>query len=194
MGEREAGITGRRRFRLIDAVVLVATAALMLSTGRLVRWFWAWATPVSSFGTWETRWMAWSLALAALGLAPSLYVLASPAARRGLRSGAPGLLVPAVIAAVLAVRACIWLAQGQIAKAFEGRPGFYRPEWSLLVMNYLRDDFRGEVAVGIAASWLALAIVGRWNPEPAWDDRLGRFAGALWFAFALGAPLVPFVP
>lgn len=194
MGEQGVGNSGQRRFRLLDAVVLVAAAALMLSTGRLVQWFWAWATPTSSFSTWETRRMAWSLSLAALSLALAFPILTRSAARKGMRSGAPGLLVPAVIAVVLAVRAGTWLALGEIGRAFEGRPGFYRPEWPIEVMNYFGNEFCGEVTVGIAASWLALAIVGRWNPEPSWDDRLGRFIGLLWFAFALGIPLIALVP
>jgi hypothetical protein len=92
------------------------------------------------------------------------------------------------------VRITGWLAQASIFAVFEGKPGFYGTPWTVEIMNYLRDDFRRAVAIGVAASWLALAIVGRWNPERAWDDRLGRFLGALWMIFYLGAPLLVLLP
>src|SRR4051794_21047678 len=71
----------RRRFRLSDAIVLVAAVALMLSADRVVHWFWVWGDPVASYGPAETRRMAWSFALAGL----SLPLLCSLLARRSDR-------------------------------------------------------------------------------------------------------------
>lgn len=33
-----------------------------------------------------------------------------------------------------------------------------------------------------AASWLVLAVGGRWRPEPDWIDRAGRVIGITWIA------------
>jgi hypothetical protein len=62
------------------------------------------------------------------------------------------------------------------------------------VMDYLRDDLRRDAVIAVLAAWLALRLVGRWNPERAWDDRLGRFVGVLWVFFYLGAQLLALVP
>jgi hypothetical protein len=51
-----------------------------------------------------------------------------------------------------------------------------------------------EVAAAIAVTWMVLAIVGRWKPERAWDDRLGRIVGIVWIVYFLGAPLLPLLP
>jgi hypothetical protein len=61
-------------------------------------------------------------------------------------------------------------------------------------MDYLRDDLRREAVIAVAATWLALAIVGRWKPEKAWDDRIGRFIGVLWIVFYLGSQMLVFLP
>jgi hypothetical protein len=194
MSRQETDITGRRRFLLIDAIMLVAAAALMLSSDRAIHWFWGWGDPVASYTQWETRLMAWSLALAGLSLVLLCPLLARPAGRRGLLRGAPGLFVHLAVATVLVVQLTGWLSQEVIARGFQGKPGFYSIRWTVEIMNYLRDDLRRDVAVGVAASWLALAVVGRWNPERAWDDRLGRSVGALWMIFYLGAPLLALWP
>jgi hypothetical protein len=51
-----------------------------------------------------------------------------------------------------------------------------------------------DVAVAVAMSWIVLAIVGRWHPERAWDDRLGRALGVVWMLIYLCAPLHILVP
>jgi hypothetical protein len=37
-----------------------------------------------------------------------------------------------------------------------------------------------RVPVAILASWLLLALSGRWRAEPGWVDRVGRFLGFYW--------------
>jgi hypothetical protein len=41
---------------------------------------------------------------------------------------------------------------------------------------------------------LFFAVAGRWNPERAWDDRLGRLLAAVWVGFYLGASLLGMLP
>jgi hypothetical protein len=37
-------------------------------------------------------------------------------------------------------------------------------------------------------------VVGRWNPERAWDDRLGRLLGVVWLFFYLGVQPLALLP
>lgn len=194
MGQQQSDITDRRRFHLIDAITLVAAAAVMLAAGRVIQWFWVWSDPVASYNPRELRLMEWSLAFAELCLVQFTVLIAQPTGRRRLRRGVPGLAVYLVVGLVLIVRATGWLTQALIERAFHAWPGIYAARWGAVVMSYFRDDLRREVSVGILASWLALALVYRWNPERAWDDRLGRLIGAFWMLFYLSAPLLGLLP
>jgi len=44
------------------------------------------------------------------------------------------------------------------------------------------SSYSAEVSFAVAGAWLALALGGRWRPEPTWPDRLGRALGASWIA------------
>jgi hypothetical protein len=183
-----------RRFRLIDAITLIAAAALMLSADRAIQWFWVWGDPVASYSPPETRQMAWALALISLSLISLVSLMLHPTGPRRLRRGAPGLFVHAAVATVLAVRIIGWAVQALIHRAFSGDPRFYEIRWTVEVMNFLRDDIRRDVAIAVVATWLTLAIAGRWHPERAWDDRLGRLLGAVWLSFYLCAPMHVLLP
>jgi hypothetical protein len=183
-----------RRFRLIDAITLIAAAALMLSSHRAVLWFWVWGEPDASYGPHETRLMAWGLALCCLSVILLVSILIHRTGPRRLRRGAPGLFVPVAVVAVLAVRMSGWAAQALIHFAFSEDDRFYAIRSTVEVMNYLRDDVRRDVTVAVTATWITLAIVGCWHPERAWDDRLGRFLGVVWIVFYLSGPMHVLLP
>ena len=187
-----------RRFHLIDLVVLVVGAALMLSADRAVQWIWVafggWTADVPSWDAWQTRRMAWSLGLAGFSLPLLIVLLVRPSDRARQRGGAPGLFVHPAVAAVVVLRLAGWLARGAICKWLETRPRFYHPRWTVEVMDYLGDDLARDVAIAVAAGWLALMLVGRWRPERAWDDRLGRLLGVAWLGLYLGAPFFALLP
>ena len=183
-----------RRFLLMDAIKLVGVAAIMFSTDRTVLWL------NLSFGIknpWSSPWlprelrlMTWSLALTGASLVLLLSLLVRPTDRNRLRRGVPGLFVHLAVATVVVVRIFGWLGQGLMDASFQGMPRFYTTRWTSEIMNYLRDDLRREVVVGVAASWLTLVLAGRWKMERAWDDRLGRLLGAFWMIFYLGDRLI----
>jgi hypothetical protein len=175
----DADIAEPRPFFLSDGVTLVAAAALMLTAGRALRTLWMWGDAMAVYSANDLRVMSWSLALILLSLMLLLYQLARSRDRRRLRRGVPGLYVHPVIATVIGLRLAGWAVQ---------HLGVRPVWWTRRAMTYLRDDFRFDATVAIVASWLALAIVGHWRPERAWDDRLGRAIGALWLIFYLGAP------
>jgi hypothetical protein len=89
----------------------------------------------------------------------------------------------------MVVRAAGWAAESFLASTFVFPPVFYDipSKWELL--HYLKVDLRRDASIAVLAAWLVLAIVGRWKPERAWDDRLGRLVGVLWVLFYLGARL-----
>jgi hypothetical protein len=47
----------------------------------------------------------------------------------------------------------------------------------------------------VAVSWLTLALIGRWRPEPSWVDRWGRLLGCTWiFVGPLASLLIDHTP
>ncbi len=48
--------------------------------------------------------------------------------------------------------------------------------WAILSFSYIHPD---EVARVVAASWLILAVSGRWRREADWIDRAGCILGAM---------------
>jgi hypothetical protein len=196
MDRQETGedVTERRPFLLIDAITLVAAAALMLPANRALHWLWWWGDPLASYSERNTRVMVWTLALIGLSLALLPSQLVRSADRRRLRRGVPGLFVHGAVVTVLGLRIAGWAAQASIAHSLRGAPGVYQIWWTRAAMNYLLEDFRFDAVIGVAACWLTLAIAGRWRPERAWDDRLGRFIGILWLIFYLGAPMIGLLP
>jgi hypothetical protein len=91
--------------------------------------------------------------------------------RGRLQRGAPGLFVHLAVATGVVVRLAGWASQASLFAVFRGRPGFYETRWTVEVLNYLRDDHQKDVEIAVLATWLVLAVVGRWRPERAWDDR-----------------------
>lgn len=176
-----------RKFRILDALFLVAAAALMLTAERLVYWLWAtfsvWFMDVPSWDAREIHLMAWSLALAELDLALLALVLVRRTDRSRLRRGVPGLLVHAVVATVVVVRLAGWSVQVLITRGLEGRRGIYSPRWTVVILDYFRDDLRRDAVVAILAAWLTLKVIGQWRAEWSWDNLLGCLVAAAWMAF-----------
>jgi hypothetical protein len=59
--------------------------------------------------------------------------------------------------------------------------------WAGLLGSVILDGHRFAPALGILAlavpvpaAWAALALTGRWSPEPGWIDRFGRALGVRW--------------
>ena len=180
----------RRRFTLADAMGIVAAVGMMLSTGRLARWLLAKGDTSAYF----VPDYLWCLSLTFALICPSLVLLpvllSRPRDRRRLRAGSPGLAVHIVVLTLLLVSVAGWVAHRATSWLLQPPP---LGEWHFYpsaTMNFFLHEFRYTAAAAIAAVWIAMAIVGRWRPERAWDDRLGRLIGLLWLLFFLLEPLV----
>ncbi len=149
---------------------------------------------IPSFDPWQTRRMAWTLALALLNLTLLCSALARRVDRSRLRGGSPGLFVHAAVATIVLVGVASWASEWSLGALFKDRPGFYQQRWRSELLFGLHISFRQNAAIAVVAGWLALVIVGRWNPERAWDDRLGRLLGLLWLFLHLGSPLFALLP
>lgn len=179
-----------RRFLLIDAIMLVAVAAVMLSAGRAVRWVAEWEVPKARYDSEMLMRMSGSLALIGLSVVLLPFVLARTADRRRLRRGAPGLFVHVVVVAVIGVLTAAWAAETAFSFGLAGVARIYSSPWPHFVIYSLASELPDDVAIAVCVSWLTLMLAGHWHPERAWDDRFGRFVGILWVAFYLGEPLL----
>ena len=61
-------------------------------------------------------------------------------------------------------------------------------------MNEFLGDFLlippAVLGAAVLVSWTTLIVSRRWRAEPSWIDRLGRVFGVFWVVFALASPLL----
>ncbi len=168
----------RRRPATLDVAVLIAATAAGLAWARatmdaMYRAL-RWAPPFPYSRTmWDTGasclFVAWTLALLALRLAPP-----RPPSRRLVRQ--PGTIACAAAVAALAL-------QG----AWDLKPILLDPPRGAAFIWTVQSILSPyTIAFAVAGSWLALAIAGRWRPEPSLIDRAGRFVAACWMIAAFG--------
>ncbi len=186
--------TTARRFQISDSVVLVVAAALMASANRLIGWLWTshyanGGVLVAPFTEQENMPVVCSMALIELSLCLLCWILLRPKDRTRLRDGAPGLLVHLVIGAAVAVRVADRVAGAALFTLFGDKIRRYGVGWRLSVLSVLRLEFARDATIVILAGWLTLAVVGKWKPERAWDDRFGRLLGIAWVILYLGGDL-----
>jgi hypothetical protein len=183
-----------RRFGLIDAMALLAATAVGLAWGRrdLVATVQARviSTGFVSNNSMHTRPVEFadrlitftrgtSHLLACWTLAVLILRLRSPRPRRARLVCQPGTVAVATATAyAVAVAARILVAFLIRAK--------YKPAWSDYVAQAINTY---ETATAITASWLILALSGRWRPERTWIDRSGCLIGLAWIALAIAANL-----
>jgi hypothetical protein len=180
----------RRRFMLLDGMVLVAATAVgyavvhafatqvlqedLLSLlrgvvedgrpGSLAAILMVCTVPVLA---------AWTLALIPLRL-----LKPRPRFRRLARQ--PGLVAAISFATAIAFLATLLLTIRILLGEGEW--------WNSLGMIFMILPTAPGVAVLV--SWATLIVSGRWQAEPSWIDRLGRVFGVLWIVQALASPLV----
>ncbi|MDB5350761.1 MAG: hypothetical protein JWN86_2008 [Planctomycetota bacterium] len=179
---------GCRRFTILDGMILIAATAVGLAwVGRVwpgflnqlppARRSWAWgrdftvkvtalATPVLMMWTWAI------LLLRLRGPRPGWRrVTRQP----GMTACLSALILFAIVATVeaLVISRSIYSQSLFAAEFWRDVPG------SLLEFLALGSPFIG---LGVALSWLLMAVQRGWRSEPSWIDRAGRAIGLLWVA------------
>jgi hypothetical protein len=190
---REGTATARRRFTVLDGMVLVAATAFGCGAdawlGGFIEDQWGQATPDLLRSFFRERKFdgmavvlmllagpvagAWTLALIPLRLARP-----RPSLRRLARQ--PGWMASCAFALALVSGSVV---VGLLMAVIEGRSlTFLLQELSPLVPLL--------VAPAIVAAWLALVLNRRWRPEPSWVDRAGRALGVYWIAASIVGPVL----
>jgi len=182
--ESRAGF--QRRFTLLDGMIAIAALAAELGLIRSLEFGFDWEFH-SKIWT-ETRWFFRSWAIdkfvmqifqlattAALcsTIAALAYRLRRPRPRWRRLAGQPG--TAAIMVAVASSTMTLPLVALRFSESPESSAG----------------TFLGMVAIlagfGVATRWGMLLLARRWQSEPSWIDRLGRFVGVGWIALSLWA-------
>jgi hypothetical protein len=190
-----------RRFRLSDAIILVAATAIGLF---VVRPYAAvasidWSPPFAS-APWIVGWawcvwnclalafpiaMAWTLSIVGFRLRPP-----RPSWRHLVRQ--PGFVAVLTATLVLVVRLCGFVTmclrvvgQPSLYIAYVGRTGGGGARTGLPpgALYFELDHILTTMAligVSVGASWILLLASGAWRPERGWIDRTGRALGCFW--------------
>jgi hypothetical protein len=179
----------RRRFTLLDTMILVAATAAGYAVVQ-------WSSPLivgepildvlremSSLGEIGTTVALLSLiampviASWSLALIPLRLIGPRPRWRRLARQ--PGLVAALAVATTVGFLAMVWTVAAFVV-GLGILSGFVE-----LVIPML------PISLGLAVlvSWLTLIAGRRWRPEPSWVDRLGRALGISWILLAIASPL-----
>jgi hypothetical protein len=181
-------IQPRQRFRLFDAMALVAGFALGLGLlrGLSPNQFLLQYDPVGPMSRdwgrpWTSReWVFWALQttqnrfyylmplLATLSVTVLIICQRPPRPRLARLMRQPGIV--AMVAA--STMPGVW---APILANLESRKGL-----DLTSTQYLYMNMTTSVATAVASVWITLLIGGRWRADPGWCDRLGRVLGIFW--------------
>jgi len=184
----------RRRFRVLDVMILVAATAIACPVGLWIAqqfsaeifWSGLYKDFLSLFDSSDGDGMileeavalggfffllfapfaaAWTIALALIQLAGRREPLRSLANRPGAAAIFPAGITCAFVSVILVLKYHI--------------NDFYNPHspFSLELMFLLLPML---VGASVSGSWMMLLIGRRWNAEPSWIDRLGRALGVFW--------------
>jgi hypothetical protein len=186
-----------RSFGLTDALILVIAAAVGLSINRLN---WAiflacWSNPLDAHDSIEQFLGLVMPHVAAMTVATLAMRVRRPRPRFRRIARQSGLVACMVALAVLLIIAS-WVAlttlTGQIVKFSQHVVPMGQYDHRKRLAGYPSYPFSGQLLVAcgdrigfaVARAWLALLLVGRWQSESTWLDRLGRAIGCLWIALA----------
>ncbi len=171
----------RRRFTLLDAMVLVAATAVGIAAAqgsaepirRSLLGLTTFSQPLRFLVVASPLLTPWSVALLGLALRPP-----RPPLRRLLgRPGIAALMASPVLAPLVAIRVAIILRSVPINA--RGEYGI-RLFWLNLIP---------AVDSAVAVAWLSIWLGGRWRRSADWIDAAGRALGLAWFATDLALQL-----
>jgi hypothetical protein len=176
--------TVRRRFTLMDAVVLIAATAVSLVPVRLYLEG-PWPPPLTlddwSLGSLWTSAAALSRLLSpfAVGLCLALPLLRVTEARPEWRRV---MAQPGMVACIATVMATVLLLLKIVITHYYYHQSKWGPPVPTIGPFLLRSPWNGEV---VAVAWTILWLSGSWRPVSNWIDRTGRLLGIYWVTDSL---------
>jgi hypothetical protein len=189
----------RQPFTLRDAMVLVAATAIGLAAARgLHDSIWSKTSMSVEAGSYSAislevaRWTvialptawAWTIALILLSLRiPQTSIHARLILPGSAACGAATIALTIGTINMLVVWVIIILQFGTTRPLVMGE---------VISDSILEIDLPGIGSPGLAVTiaWVALAVSGRWQPEPSWIDRLGRLMGCGWIGLMMLDPWI----
>src|SRR4051794_14909421 len=187
----------RRTLTLADGMILIAASAVGLSIfgvvvtfvleGRLrleevlkapqTGWSTGWVIvrPVQVIAPFIPFAAAWTVTVPILRMrAPR------PPARRRLAQ-------PGVVACYAALAGVVWAAIGLAGMLAADRLGANSLEsaperW---LFHFVVEELFAYIGLSVAASWVGVALAGRWRRSADWIDRFGRMLGVFWILTGL---------
>ena len=176
-GEKMPAPIPCRRFGLVNGMIAVAAVAVGLAVARLV-------------------WMHYGRLLSGIPLdrdsgisAWWAYLSHHPRVVLALLVFSCAVLIVLLLVASLAFVAMRMRRPRPPMGRVSLQPGMVAVEamWASLITSMILDGFDlapvfGMLALSlpVPAAWSALALTGRWQPEPGWIDRFGRALGVRW--------------
>jgi hypothetical protein len=176
----------RRPFRIGDIMMLVVVAAVMAPVRH--QYYWMLRNTFLLYNDYEGTRHCIILALTNASAIWLASILLRPADRRRMRRGAPGLIVHLAVAIVIGLGFVEWLGTGLAFQGIWAQP--FGMSLRRCLCSILLGGLATSVSIAIAASWVTLVVVGRWRPEPSWDDRIGRLLAVAWLILGPLDPLV----
>jgi hypothetical protein len=181
----------QQRFRLVDAMVLIAVAALALAMTRsYLRCFSALdqlgsTEPINGRVMGVREWLyacVPPLVVLSAALWPLRFTRPVDRFRRTARR--PGLAVSYATWVALVLALVRWASDLRTLLTRTHFPdvGFLSPGDIFVLRAVMTKDFIGS---GVAVTWLLLWLGGGWRAESTWIDRLGRLLGVFWIAFGV---------
>jgi hypothetical protein len=187
----------RRQMTLLDAILLVSSAAIGMGAFQAVRrglfqgWIWLFDQRFPDVHTWTT----WDVIVTCSDITVFLIPLVGPwtvlLILLRMRSPRPGwrriCRQPGMTACLAALFGWCWSGLALILAldvGYVARPGRSPSavEWG---QKYLADEVFMYVGLAVAAVWFVQFFSGQWRRSADWIDLMGRLVGICWIVVGL---------
>jgi hypothetical protein len=187
----------RRRMTLLDAVLLVGSAAIGMGAFQFVRrsYFKGWIRIADHGLPNITTWSTWDVIVTCCDIAAFLIPVVAPwtflLIVLRMRSPRPSWRriwrQPGMAACLAALFGWFWsvlalLLAMNVGYVARSRRTITPEDWA---QKYLSDELFMYVGLAVAATWLVQYFSGRWRRSADWIDLMGRVLGVLWILIGL---------
>ncbi|MFI5459715.1 MAG: hypothetical protein ACHRXM_30180 [Isosphaerales bacterium] len=187
----------RRRMTLLDAVLLVGSAAIGMGMYQLSRrnlfrgWIWIADLGIPDIHTWSTTQALVTCSDITVHLVPLVAPWTFLLIALRMRSPRPSWRriwrQPGMAACLAALFGWFWsvvalLLAMNVGYVARSRRNITPEDWA---QKYLADEVFMYVGLAVAVTWLVQYFSGRWRRSADWIDLMGRVLGVLWIVIGL---------